>query len=104
MMSPHPSRAVQCCSPFPCLRMPADRDESDSCSSKHPMHEPLRGGLAAVVEAGAVEPEAAALAILDHVIVARLLGRPVPPLRRDAFRALRLGHLKEDATPTELPR
>src|SRR5204863_8983404 len=75
-----------------------------SSSSKHPMHEPLRGGGAAAIEAGAVEPEVAAFSIFDDVIVARLLGRAAPPFRRDALGALRFGHLIEDAAPAELSR
>ena len=63
------------------------------------MHEPLRGGVATVVEAGAVEPEAAAGRVLDDVVVARLLGRAAPPFRGDALGALRLGHLMQDAAP-----
>src|SRR4051794_28588865 len=39
-------------------------------SSKHPVHEPLRGGAGLAVEAGAVEPETTALHILDDVVVA----------------------------------
>src|SRR6185312_9551312 len=75
----------------------------NSISSKHPMHEPLRGGASLAVEAGAVEPKASTARVLDHVVVARPLGRAAPPLGRDALRALRLGHLMQHAAPAEMP-
>src|SRR5262245_15645422 len=71
-------------------------------SCKHPVYEPLWGALP--VKALAVEPEAAALGILDEVVVARAFGRVAPPFGRDALRALGLGYLMQHAAPAELPR
>jgi hypothetical protein len=69
------------------------------------MHEPsgCRSILAAI-EAMAIEPEAAAVRIFHDIIVAfRFAGAP-PPLRRDAFGALRRCHLMRDAPPAKLSR
>src|SRR5262249_20458630 len=74
-------------------------------SCEHPVHEPLRVRFAAAVEAGAVEPEAAALPVLDHVIVAlHVTVEPAPPFRGDALGSLGMGHLMANAAPVKLPR
>src|SRR5262249_55336249 len=72
-------------------------------SCKHPVYEPL-WCCTLPVKALAVEPEAAALRILDEVVVACAFGRVAPPFGSDALRTLGLGYLMQHPTPAEMPR
>jgi hypothetical protein len=70
------------------------------------MNEPLGWSFTLAEAAGAVEPEAVALAVLDYEVVAlrNVAGGLAPPFRGNAFRPLRPRHLVANAAPAELPR
>src|SRR5665811_1515955 len=91
------------------LWIPAFARMTEDISWKHPMQKPAWGfGVAVLIEAFAEHPVAAAVLVLDAVIVARArlglgLERP-PPFGRDALRALRLDHAAADAPPGEACR
>src|ERR1044071_3617064 len=69
------------------------------------MQEPARSWRG-LVEAGTVEPEAAAFGILDAVIVSdlRILFAGYPPFRRDALGPFGGVHLVQHMAPAELHR
>jgi len=73
------------------------------------MHEPARRRGFAAVKSFAVEPEAAAFAVFDEIVVAarrKIAVVPVakPPLGRDPFRTLRAGDIVSQPAPGKTPR
>src|SRR5580700_7742961 len=73
------------------------------------MHEPARRRCLALVKAFAVKPEALTAGVLDEVIIARRLDRPMalgiaPPFAGDAFGTLSAGDFMGRAAPAETPR
>src|ERR1700692_1872582 len=76
-------------------------------SRKQTVHVPLRLHRLAPVKTFAVKPETMTAEIPDEIIVARrsrLAVRRAPPLRADAFGALRAGDVISHAAPAKSPR
>src|SRR6185295_10183295 len=63
-------------------------------------------GMGFAIDAFAINPEAAAVLILDNIVIARTLGpgAAVPPFGRDTFRAFHAQDAMGDAPPGESQR
>src|SRR6476660_1809050 len=82
------------------------RNRPSRASAEQSVNEPDGHTAASITdEAVAVDPVAAALRILDPVIIAQPARRGLaPPFRRDAFRAFDAGNVMHRASPDEPPR